>query len=158
AQDDKVEVIKDFKDFYRYQNFYLAGQPTLEGLHWLKSQGVTKIINLRTETENNDYAEYAYDEETKVKDLGFEYHMIPISGLQDYTPEKLAVFISHMNDEDKILIHCRSAGRVTYFLMGYLIREKGYTVNEAVAIGKKVKYSVPLEKLLGTEISMEIKE
>ena len=45
---DTVEVIKDFKNLYRYQNFYLSGQPTLESLQWLKSQGVTKIINLRS--------------------------------------------------------------------------------------------------------------
>lgn len=56
------------------------------------------------------------------------------------------------------MIHCASAGRVTHFFMAYLIKNKGYSINEAVEIGKSLKFSLPLEKLLDTEISLEIKE
>ncbi|MCK4699702.1 MAG: hypothetical protein KAT38_05195 [Bacteroidales bacterium] len=55
------------------------------------------------------------------------------------------------------MIHCASAGRVTHFFMAYLIKNKGYSINEAVEIGKSLKFSLPLEKLLETEISLEIK-
>lgn len=153
----KVEVIKDFKNLYRYQNFFLSGQPTLEALQWFKSQGVTKIINLRSETENKGYSEYAYNEEINAQELGFEYHALPVDGTKDYTPEKLEVFLSLINKNEKTVIHCASAGRVTHFFMAYLIKNKGYSINEAVEIGKSLKFSLPLEKLLETEISMEIK-
>lgn len=121
AQDNEriintVEVINEFENLFRYQNFYLAGQPSLEELQWLKSQGVTKIINLRSEQENNQYSEYAYNELRMAKELGFEYDTIPVNGLKDFNPGKLDDFICHINKDEKILIHCRSAGRVTHFL------------------------------------------
>lgn len=37
-KNDSVEIIQDHKNLYRYQNFYLGGQPTLETLLWLKSR------------------------------------------------------------------------------------------------------------------------
>lgn len=158
AENDTVEIIKDFKNLYRYKNFYLGGQPTYEALKWIKSQGVIKIINLRSEKEINDFLNYAFDEETVVKEMGFEYHVIPVAGLNDFTPEKLDEFVNFINTDEKILIHCAAAGRVTDFFMAYLIKKKGYTVNEAVKIGKSIKFVLPLEKLLNTEISMEFKQ
>lgn len=155
---EKVEVIKDFKYLFRFQNFYISGQPTLEALQWLKSQGVIKIISLRSEKENIEYSEYAYDEKTNTQKLGFEYYSIPVDGSKDYSPEKLEVFLSLINNDEKILIHCLSAVRATNFLMAYLIKHKGYTINEAVKIGRSINFLFPLEKLLGTEISMEIIE
>ena len=156
AKTDMVEVIKDFNYLYRYQNSYLGGQPTLEALKWLKSQGVNKIVNLRTEDENNEFTASAFYEESNAKELGFVYHSIPINGTKDYTPEKLDVFSSLMDTNEKILIHCRTGGRVTNFFMAYLINNKYYSINEAVKIGKDLRFSFPLENLLNTEISMEI--
>jgi len=59
---EKIEVIEEFTYLYRYQNCYIGGQPTLEALQWLKSTGVNKIISLRSEDENIEYTEYAYNE------------------------------------------------------------------------------------------------
>jgi protein tyrosine phosphatase (PTP) superfamily phosphohydrolase (DUF442 family) len=155
---EKVEVIKDFKFLFRYQNFYISGQPTLEALQWLKSQGVIKIISLRSEKENIEYSEYAYDEKTCAQKIGFEYYSIPVDGSKDYSPEKLEAFVSLINNDEKILIHCLSAVRATNFFMAYLIKNKGYTINEAVKIGRNLNFLFPLEKLLGTEVRMEIME
>ena len=153
-----VEVIKDFKNLYRYQNYYIGGQPTLEALQWLKSQGVNKIINLRSENENIEYSEYAYNEKINAQRLGFKYYSIPVDGNKDYTPENLDVFISLINKNEIILIHCLTAGRATNFFMAYLIKNKGYTINEAVEIGRNLRFSLPLEMLLDTKVSMEIIE
>ncbi len=100
---DTVEVVSQFKNFYHYQNFYIAGQPTLEALKWLKSRGVTKIINLRTEKEMSEYAESAYNEESLVYELGFEYILLPIEGIKGYTPENLEKFKRLLNKDEKIL-------------------------------------------------------
>lgn len=153
---ERVEVINEFKFLFRYQNFYISGQPTIEALQWLKSQGVTKIISLRSEKENIEYSEYAYNEKSNAQKLGFEYYSIPVDGSKDYTPEKLEAFLNLINMDEKILIHCLSAVRATNFFMAYLIKAKGYTINEAVNIGRSINFQLPLEKLLGTEISMEI--
>jgi len=42
--------------------------------------------------------------------------------------------------------------------MAYLVKNEEYTINEAVEIGKDLRFSFPLENLLDTEISMEIIE
>ena len=153
-----VEVIKDFKLLFHYQNIYVSGQPTIEALQWLKSQGVIKIISLRSEKENTEYSEYAYNEKANVQKLGFEYYSIPVDGSKDYSPEKLEVLLSLINKDEKTLIHCLSAIRATNFFMAYLIKNKGYTTNEAVEIGRSMGFQLPLEKLLDTKVSMEIKK
>jgi hypothetical protein len=72
TKDNIVQTIEGFKNLFQYQNLYLGGQPTIEELRWLKSQGVTKIINLRTEAENNEYSAYAYNEKSIAEELGVE--------------------------------------------------------------------------------------
>ena len=42
--------------------------------------------------------------------------------------------------------------------MAFLIKSKAYTVNEALVVGREIRFSLPLEMLLGTEVSMEIIE
>jgi protein tyrosine phosphatase (PTP) superfamily phosphohydrolase (DUF442 family) len=154
GDNENVEVIKNFKNLFRYQIFYISGQPTLEALQWLKYQGVIKIINLRSEKENIEYSEYAYDEKAIAQKSGFEYYSISVDGSKDYTPEKLEAFSSLIKNDEKILIHCLSATRATNFFMAYLIKYKGYTINKAVKIGRSINFQFPLEKLLGTEVSM----
>jgi protein tyrosine phosphatase (PTP) superfamily phosphohydrolase (DUF442 family) len=153
---DSVEIINDFKGSFKYQNYYLSAQPSLEALRWYKSQGVNYIINLRTENENKDFSAYAFNEENIAKELGLEYHSLPIGGSKDYTPENLERFEKLIKGDEKLLIHCRSAGRATIFFMAYLIQHKGYSVNEAAKIGRQIKFSLPLEKLLDTELSLEM--
>ena len=89
-KNDSVEVINTFKNLFHYQNFYIGGQPALETLQWLKSQGVNKIINLCTEKEIDHFSENAYNEMTNAENLGFVYHNVPVDASKDYTPEKLA--------------------------------------------------------------------
>lgn len=157
AKTDSVEVIKEFRNLYHYQDFYIAGQPTLEELQWLRLQGVNKIINLRTEAENKEFSATAYDEKINAQKLGFEYYTLSVEGNNDYEKEKLDAFAGLINKNDKVVIHCLSAGRATTFFMAYLINSKGYPINEAIDIGKKLRFSFPLEMLLGAEVSMEIK-
>lgn len=153
---DSVEIIKDFNGAFKYQNYYLSAQPSLEALRWYKSQGASTIINLRTEKENKDFAAYAFNEENMAKELGLDYHCLPIGGAKDYTPENLEAFAKLIEGDKKLLIHCRSAGRVTTLFMAYLIKHKGYSANEAAKVGRSLKFSLPLEKMLDTEISLDI--
>lgn len=153
---DSVEIIKDFKGSFKYQNYYLSAQPSLEALRWYKSQGASAIINLRTKKENQDFANYAFNEENMAKELGLEYHSLPIGGAKDYTPENLEAFAKLIKGDKKLLIHCRSAGRVTTVFMAYLVKYKDYSVNEAAKVGRSLKFSLPLEQMLGSEISLKM--
>jgi len=87
---DQVETIDDFYDLYRYKQYYIAGQPSLDEFKWLRSRGVTKVINLRTESENEDFTTSSFNEGSVVEELGMEYYSIPVSGRSGYSPENLA--------------------------------------------------------------------
>jgi protein tyrosine phosphatase (PTP) superfamily phosphohydrolase (DUF442 family) len=152
---DTVEVVQDFKNLYRYQNFFLGGQPTYESLLWLKSHGVKKVINLRSEKENSDFSGTAFNEQMLAQASGIEYYQVPVEGTRDYTPEKLAALTGLLNLKDSILIHCASGVRATDFFMAYLIRNRGYSVDDAVEVGRKLKFSLPLEKLLDAKMKVE---
>jgi protein tyrosine phosphatase (PTP) superfamily phosphohydrolase (DUF442 family) len=155
---DSIEVIDEFKTLYKYQNFYLAGQPSVEALEWLKLQGVNKIINLRSEKENKDFSKTAFNENNYAEKLGMEYFSIPVSDQKDYSPANLAKMDSIITENDVVLIHCAGAGRVTPFFMAYLVKSKNYSLDQAVELGKNLKFFFPLETLLDQNIKMELKE
>lgn len=160
AQDkqDSVKVIEEFKSLYQYQNFFLAGQPSLEALHWMKEEGVSKIINLRSEGENEEFTSYAYNEAEVAEKIGFEYYSIPVSGKAGYNPDNLRKMDSLILKDDVVLIHCAGAGRVRHFFMAYLVKNKGYTMEEAIAVGKQFNFYLPIELLLDEELSISRKE
>jgi protein tyrosine phosphatase (PTP) superfamily phosphohydrolase (DUF442 family) len=87
--------------------------------------------------------------------MGFEYIHIPVDGYDDYRPDKLDTVSKKLNTNEKVLLHCRSAGRVTYFFMAYLVKSKGFKLEEAVKIGEQLKYYNPLEWLLNEEITLK---
>lgn len=155
---DSIIKIEGYKNLYHSGDYYFSGQPPLELLKYLDSNNVDLIVNLRSEKEIKSFKEYAYDEESVTKELKMEYISIPVGGSKDYTRENLAKFANALsNHNGKVLIHCASAYRVTYFMIAYLIKYKGYTFEEAISCGKQLKFNQPLEGLLGEEISMELK-
>ena len=156
TQNDSVEVISQFKNMYKYQNFYLSGQPNYEALQWLAANNVGTIVNLRSDKENAEFASASFNEESVAKQMGYKYYMIPVDGIKDYTPGKLQELTALIGGNEPILIHCAGAGRVTWFFMAFLIKNKGYTLDQAISIGKKLTFSFPLENLLDTKISMEV--
>jgi protein tyrosine phosphatase (PTP) superfamily phosphohydrolase (DUF442 family) len=152
---DSVEVINDFKNLFHYQNYYISAQPAYETLQWLQSKGVRVIINLRSDKENSDFTSGAFNEFNICREMGFEYYSIPVDGVKDYTPAKLDTLSALLNRNDQVFLHCASGGRATDFFMAYLVKSKGYSVNEAALIGRKLRFTLPLEKLLDTKISLE---
>jgi protein tyrosine phosphatase (PTP) superfamily phosphohydrolase (DUF442 family) len=154
APEVEVETIEDFEDLYRYKNYYISGQPSLEALKWLQSQGVAGVINLRSEGENEDFTASSFEENSIVEELGMKYYRIPVSGRDGYSPENLATMAEMIGKHDKVLIHCAGAGRATSFLMGYLVKYKGYTLDEAIDVGQELTYFLSLENLLDIEITM----
>jgi len=159
AVSDQVVKVEGFKDVYKTGNVYLAGQPNLDTLRWMKSNGVTLVVNLRTETENKEFTAAAFSEESMVKELGMTYSLIPIGDKESYSPrsvEKLAEALQSAGGTT--LIHCLSAGRATYLWMAYLVRHQGKTLNEAAAIGRQMRFALPVEDFLGAKISFSLEE
>lgn len=154
----EVKKLDRAPNLFQCENMFYSGQPNLETLEWLKTQGVDLIINLRSEDENEEFSESSFDEKEIVSTLKMQYIPIPIAGYDSYTPKNLAKFAEAMNGHyNKVLIHCGSAGRVTYFMMAYLIEYKNYDLSDAIKFGKQIKFSFPLENLLSKEIVWETK-
>ena len=158
AKIETPEPVKDKEDFFAAGAFYFAGQPDEGTFKWLASEGVSVVINLRTDEEMEKQKE-TFDEPALVKKLGMNYVHIPLGGEAKYYPEatgKLAQTLA--THKGKALIHCRSAGRVSYLWIAYLVKYRDYTLDDAAAVGKKIKFYLPLEDLLGTPISLQIKK
>ena len=154
---DSVFKVEGKKDLFKSTHFYFGGQPTLETLQWLKSEGVTTVINIRSEKENKEFTESSFNEESVVKELGMSYVSIPLGDKETYRPETVDKFADALTaNQGKALIHCLSAGRATYLWMAYLVRHRGYSLDEAAAVGRRMKYSTQLEDLLGVKISLTI--
>jgi len=154
---DSVYKVEGKKDCFRSTSFYFGGQPTLETLRWLKSEGVTLVVNLRSEKENKDYAETAFNEENLVKELGMAYVSIPLGDKPAYCPHAVDTFAQTLAAHSgKAFVHCLSCGRVSYLWAAYLVRHRGHALDDAVTIAKRMKYPTTLDDLLGVKTSLAI--
>lgn len=136
-------------------NVYVAGQPSREALDWLKAQGVTTVVNLRTQPEMDNRERVPYDEAAALDSLGLEYVHIPLGGDENpYTPEAVARFAEAVEAaEGKVLLHCTVGWRASHMWAAYLVRYRGMELNEAIAHGRAINLgTLPVEELLGADI------
>lgn len=153
---DSVKTFPESDNVYEYSNFIICGQPDAKMMKWFKSDGFSTIINLRTENEVNKFKNIFFDEAKRAKRMGFNYINIPVSGYADCTPENLQRLREAIDAGSKTVIHCQSGGRASYLFVAYLISAQNYTVDQAIRIGKQMRFVYPLEKLLDADIRMDL--
>jgi len=153
-----VEKVDFAPNQFKCEKMFFSGQPSLETLEWLKIQEVDLVINLRSEEENEEFTTSSFNEKEQVLKRGMKYISIPIDGYDSYTTENVSEFAKALDGKyKKVLIHCASCGRVTYFMMAYLVDYKKYNLAEAIDFGKQLKFKFPLEYLLEDEINWKTK-
>ena len=140
---------------------YIAGQPSAEALAELKKRGVTAVVNLRTAEEMADRAEVPYDEAARAAELGLEYVHLPIGGADHpFRPEvldRLAEVLAR--PPGPVLLHCPVGYRASWVWTGFLARDLGLGVDEAVARGESMAISRhPLALLLGRPVRLLLEE
>jgi len=138
---------------------YIAGQPSAEALAELARRGVTAVINVRTSEEMADRGEVPYDEAAKAAELGLEYRLVPIGGADHpFRPEVLDQVAELLaRHPGKVLLHCTVGYRASWVWTGFLIRNLGLPVDEAVARGESMAITRhPLSLLLGRPIRLEL--
>lgn len=148
-------MIDESYSLYLAGDFFLAGQPTQKNLDSLIQSGVTHVVNLRTADE---MTYLNYDEAEYLQKKGIHYIHIPMGGDDGYKPEaieQMGDFL--MSADNKVLIHCRGAGRATYAWMAWMIRFQNYSIDQAVQLGSKARFSVPFFDLLGFPITIQKK-
>ena len=144
--------------FAEVENLYISGQPEKESFAKLQSEGVTTVVNLRTDSEMNNLENVPFDERAVVDSLGMKYIHIPLGGPDSpYSNDALIKFATALNDADgKILLHCTSGRRASYMYAAYLIQYKGFSPNKAIEYAKAVNFGEwPLEALLGKKLNVE---
>lgn len=89
------------------KNLSRSAQPLKEDFEWLKSQGVTDVLNFRTMVVSG----LEFDEKTKVESLGMRYHTIP-SVTNKPTEKNVKTFLKLTNqikeECGKLHIHCKA--------------------------------------------------
>ncbi len=112
----------------------IAGQPTADALREYAANGVTTVINLRTQQEMDNRNSVPYDEAALLEELGVSYVHIPLGGPDTpYTPAAVEEFATAFEGADgKVLLHCTVAWRASHMWAAYLVKHKGYTLEEAI--------------------------
>jgi protein tyrosine phosphatase (PTP) superfamily phosphohydrolase (DUF442 family) len=115
-------------------NFCTGGQPRLEHLDQLKSEGVRAIINLRQPSEHR-----ADEEAAKANALGLRYFNIPVA-FADPKDEQVDEFLTLTDDPSNrpAFIHCTAAIRVGAFWMIRRVLRDGWTIEDAEKEAEKV--------------------
>jgi len=87
------------------------------------------------------------------------YLYFPMGGKAGYSSQVVDTLAQSLKEHGgKVLIHCLSAGRVSYLWIAYLVKYQDLTIDEAVDIGKRIKFRFPLEDLLGYPVTMQRKK
>ena len=141
---------------------FIGGQPTERGLRDMRAQGVTTVVNLRTPEEMR--RDVKFDEAALVAQLGMKYVYLPVRGNEEYpfTPETVAKFTAALRNADgKVLLHCTVGWRASHLWAAYLIRERGISVDGALANARAINLMdshhmgsgpMPVEEFLGRRL------
>lgn len=114
---------------------WTGGQPTLDQLAKLKTEGVDIIINLRPASEHTGEQEAA-----KVKDLGLRYFNVPVA-YNAPKPEDADAFLKLTDEhlkEGRVFIHCAAAIRVGAFWLIRRVLRDGWTYERALEEANKI--------------------
>lgn len=134
----RITDIPGLMHLWKVDNLYLAGQPGPTSWEAIKKLGITKIINLRDESEMDFSGEIQ-----AVKDLGMQYEQFPIvkgGALLADNCKKLSEMIT---GEGEHFIHCGSANRVGGWLITHLTQYKKISFDDAVDIASDNGLSNP---------------
>jgi uncharacterized protein (TIGR01244 family) len=137
---------------HRDGRFLVSGQPDEAALRTAQSEGVTTVISCRSDEE---MAGLGFDEAALVQSLGMRYVHVAMGRDHGYSPEQLAQFTSSLRQaQGPVYVHCASGARARNAIMGYLIREQGYSVDEAMKTALRLGQEEPiLDQLLGQRVN-----
>jgi len=142
----------------KVDNIYISGQPSAEAFTILKSEGVTTVVNLRTQNEMSNRDNVTFDERELLDSLGMNYVHIPLGGADHpYNYEALKKFADAVDKADgKVLLHCTVAWRASHMWAAYLIQYKGFSPDKAIEHAKDINFGqLPVEGLLGKNMKVD---
>jgi len=107
---------------------YRGGQPSAEGIAWLKSKGIKTVLNLH---------HYHGDTEKRyVESMGLRYERIALTSRDAPRPEQVARFLEIVRDPSlrPLYVHCEHGVDRTGAMMAiYRMEEEGWSNPDAFA-------------------------
>ena len=111
-----------------------GGQPDASAWRQLRAQGVTMVVNLRTDEE-----QAGRDEAAEVAAAGLAYRAIPVAGvagINDGNAAALRALLEALEDADgTVLVHCASGNRVGG-LLAIGAAQDGVPAEQALELGR----------------------
>lgn len=111
-----------------------AGQPTERQVQQLAAAGVRTIIDIRPNFEPR-----GFDEPRAVAAAGMRYEHLPVTGesMNDATFDAFRALMRE-HDGEPVVVHCASANRVGAVMLPYLVLDKEYAVDDAIALAGRI--------------------
>ena len=118
----------------QYGHVVFADQPDRATIGMLKDQGISMVINIRSEAEDE-----GYDERKAVEEQGIPFIQIPYMKGRDINPDALEEILGLINmtgeSGNKIMLHCTHSQRAGSVL-GVALVKAGHSREEANEIAK----------------------
>lgn len=148
ADDSHAAVVAAIPGLHRpREGLITAAQPGQEAWSALAAEGVTTVINLRTDDEMA-----GRDQATEVAAAGMAYHHLPIASADDLTGDNAARLRALIdNAGGPVLVHCASANRAGALLAIDAAQTGAMTPVEAVAFGQSAG-------MTSTRLEMEVRK
>ena len=117
------------------KNFCTGGQPSLEDLSNLKTQGVRTLLNLRRPGETDLFPQ----EEEMARSLGLNFFNIPVDS-SNLRAEQVDEFLRIVSEESNhpVFIHCASASRVGGFWIIYRVLHDDWSIERAEEEARRI--------------------
>jgi protein tyrosine phosphatase (PTP) superfamily phosphohydrolase (DUF442 family) len=131
ATEDDILAYRDCHNLHVFDSKYMAGaQPTEKGYRWLRSKGVTTVINLRVPSEH---------EQAMLEKLGIKYVHIAWADEHPPTVAQVHEMLDAVKQSDgKVMQHClRGIGRDMTMAGCYVIANQGKSADDFIAAGRK---------------------
>ena len=135
AQRGEQEAFGNLKVVSQFGHLVLSDQPDKATFRMIKDQGITMVINIRGEVENE-----GFDERKLAAEEGVAYIQVPYMDgryiQKDAVNELLSLIASTSNNGTKVMIHCSHSQR-TGSLLGIALVEAGYSRENANVIARE---------------------
>jgi protein tyrosine phosphatase (PTP) superfamily phosphohydrolase (DUF442 family) len=125
----RMTEISGLNFLWQVDNLFCAGQPGSESFSQIKELGVSKVFNMR----DNSEMDFSFEEKL-CEELGMEYIQFPLMVNGQLSSEACHRLSESINENDKWFIHCGSANRIGGWLITYLVKYRNLEFEEAVEI------------------------
>jgi uncharacterized protein (TIGR01244 family) len=124
-----------FNNAFRDGDVIFTGRPANEGFYAAAGAGVTVVVDLLPPAEQQD------TEQATVERLGMRYVSIPITPatFSESDVERFAEVLG--STRGPVLVHCSSSNRSGGLWAAYLVRDRGFAIDDAIERGREAGLS-----------------